>query len=90
MGMFLLCRLWAKFGLERVDRMTNEELKAALFSGCPIVADSPLYGKIKYKCVSAIIYRNKGGKLDVSAELLDKNNNSVSIVNPKYIEEDKK
>lgn len=67
--------------------MTNEELKAALFSGCPVVADSPLYGKIEYKCVSAIIYRNKGGKLDISAELLDKNNNSVSIVNPANIKE---
>lgn len=57
--------------------MTNEELKAALFSGCPVEHD-----RVTYKCVSAIIYRNRGGKLDISAELLDKNNNSISIVNP--------
>lgn len=57
--------------------MTNEQLKEALFSGCQVE-----YRGIIYKCVSGIIYRNKGGKLDISAELMDKNNNSVSIVNP--------
>ena len=67
--------------------MTNEELKAALFSGCPVVADLPLHGRIECKCVSAIIYRNKGGKLDVSAELLDKNNNGVLIVEPALVKE---
>lgn len=62
--------------------MTNEELKAALFSGCPVE-----HNGIVYKCVSGIIYRNKGGKLDISAELMDKNLNSVSIVNPKRVKE---
>lgn len=45
--------------------MTNEELKAALFSRCPVE-----HNGIVYKYVSGIIYRNKGGKLDISAELL--------------------
>ncbi len=62
--------------------MTNEELKAALFSGCPVK-----HNGIVYKCVSGIIYRNKGGKLDISAELMDKNLNSVSIVNPERVKE---
>lgn len=62
--------------------MTNEELKAALFSGCPVE-----HNGIVYKCVSGIIYRNKGGKLDISAELMDKNLNSVSIVNPARVKE---
>lgn len=62
--------------------MTNEELKAALFSRCPVE-----HNGIVYKCVSGIIYRNKDGKLDITAELLDKNNNSVSIVNPAKVKE---
>lgn len=62
--------------------MTNEQLKEALFSGCQVE-----YRGIIYKCVSAIIYRNKGGKLNISAELLDKNNNSVSIVEPHLVKE---
>lgn len=62
--------------------MTNEELKAALFSGCPVE-----HGGIVYKCVSAIIYRCKNGELVISAELTDKNNNSVSIVEPSRVTE---
>lgn len=62
--------------------MTNEELKAALFSGCPVE-----HNGIVYKCVSGIIYRNKGGKLDISAELMDKNLNSVSIAKPERVKE---
>lgn len=62
--------------------MTNEQLKEALFSGCQVE-----HRGIIYKCVSGIIYRNKGGKLDISAELLDKNGKSVSIVEPYLIKE---
>lgn len=62
--------------------MTNDELKAALFSGCQVE-----HRGIIYKCVSGIIYRNKGGKLNISAELLDKNGNSVSIVEPHLVKE---
>lgn len=62
--------------------MTNEQLKEALFSGCQVE-----HRGIIHKCVSGIIYRNKGGKLDISAELLDKNGNSVSIVEPYLIKE---
>ena len=62
--------------------MTNEELKTALFSGCPVEHNGAVYKK-----VTAIIYRNVGGTLLIQAELLDKNSNSVSIVNPKNIKE---
>ena len=44
--------------------MTNEELKAALVSGCPVES-----GGIVYKCVSAIIYRYRNGKLDIPPRL---------------------
>lgn len=81
MGLRLLPRLRAAFRLERAA-MTNEQLKEALFSGCQVE-----HNGIIYKCVSGIIYRNKGGKLDISAELMDKNNNSVSIVNPAKVKE---
>lgn len=62
--------------------MTNEQLKEALFSGCQVE-----HNKIIYKCVSGIIYRSKGGKLDISAELMDRNGNSVSVVNPARVKE---
>ena len=62
--------------------MTNEELKQALMSECEV-----RHKGIIYKCVSAIIYRKRNGKVDVSAELTDKvQNKSVSIVDPKAIE----
>lgn len=63
--------------------MTNEQLKAALLSGCPVDFKGTIY-----KCVSGIIYRNVDGKLDISAELTDRsNNNSVIIVNPWWVSE---
>lgn len=62
--------------------MNNEELKAALFSRCPVE-----HNGIEYKCVTAIIYRNKGGKLDISAEVADKKSNSVCIVNAEKLKE---
>lgn len=62
--------------------MTNEQLKEALFSGCKVE-----HRGIIYKCVSGVIYRNKDGKLDISAELMDKNGNSISIVNPERVKE---
>lgn len=60
--------------------MKNAELKEILMSQEPVI-----YNGIEYKRVSAIIYRNEGGKLYVQAELLDKNANSVSIASPDRI-----
>lgn len=66
--------------------MNNAELKEALFNGKPVI-HKPLHGgEIEYKCVYAIIYKNKKGKLQIQAKLLDKNGNSVSVVDPERIE----
>ncbi len=65
--------------------MNNEELKDALFGGYPVMVNLPQYGEIEYKCVSHIIYGVENGKLRITAEVLDKNRNSVTIVDPKYI-----
>lgn len=55
--------------------MTSEEIKDALLKKYPVHADG-----IEYKCVTAVIYREKDGRIAVSAELLDKCKNSVTIV----------
>ncbi len=67
--------------------MNNEELKAALISGVPVKANIAGLGTIEFERVSAIIYRNKNGKFDISAEVLDKNKNSVCIVSPAKLKE---
>lgn len=69
--------------------MSNEELKRALLSGCPVLyafIDGCAEYAIKYKCVSGIIYRkDKDGKICITAELTDKNDNSRTIVRPDRI-----
>lgn len=61
--------------------MTSEEIKDALLNKYPVCADG-----IEYKCVTAVIYRERDGNIVVSAELLDKNQNSVTVVLLKNIE----
>ena len=55
--------------------MTAEEIKDALMKKYPVCANG-----IEYKCVTAVIYRERNKRIVVSAELLDKNKNSVTIV----------
>lgn len=55
--------------------MTAEEIKDALMKKYPVCA-----GGIEYKCVTAVIYRERNGRIEVSGELLDKNQRSVTIV----------
>lgn len=56
--------------------MTGAEARDAMLSQSPVT-----YNGIQYRYISAIIYRaDKNGNLMISAELLDKNKNSVSIV----------
>lgn len=62
--------------------MTGEELKAALLSKCKVE-----HRDIVYSRVSAIIYREKDGKIDVSAELADKSGHSVTIASPREVKE---
>lgn len=67
--------------------MTHEELKGALISQRPVVHQTHgLDPVVKYKCVSAIIYRVKNGKLDISAELADYTGRSTAIVDPQKVE----
>lgn len=55
--------------------MTAEEIKDALMKKYPVCANG-----IKFNCVTAVIYRERDGRIEVSAELLDKCKNSVTIV----------
>ena len=55
--------------------MTAEEIKDALFKKYPVCANG-----IEYKCVTAVIYRERDGRIAVSGELLDRCKNSVTIV----------
>lgn len=61
--------------------MTNQELKDAMLQSLPII-----YNGMEFSCISGIIYRNKGGKVAVTAEILDKNQNSVVITTPDKIQ----
>lgn len=55
--------------------MTNEEAKTALFQRTPVTCNG-----INYSHISAIIYRpDRYNNLVISAELLDKNQRSVTI-----------
>lgn len=62
--------------------MNNDELKSALFEPRPVE-----HNGIIYKRVSAIIYRNKGGALSISAEVQDMKSNSVCIVEAEKLKE---
>ena len=62
--------------------MTNSELKDALMDGRKVV-----FGGIEYDRVNAIIYRQKDGGIDVTAELLDRHQNCVVIASPVKIQE---
>lgn len=67
--------------------MTNEELKAALLNKTPVILTHADGHDGEYKCVTAIIYRAKNGRVDVSAELQDLNGRSVVICDPKKVRE---
>ena len=62
--------------------MTNEQLKAALLSGCPVE-----YKGAPYKRVSAIVYKIINKEIVTLAELLDYGNNALIYVEPHYISE---
>lgn len=62
--------------------MTNAEAKEALFSGASVK-----HKDIRYKCISAIIYRKgEDGALMISAEMIATSGNSVTIARIKDIE----
>ena len=49
--------------------MTNAELKDALIKGYPIMYKNVYGEEIEYKCVSAIIYKTKNGRVKIETEL---------------------
>ena len=66
--------------------MTNSEIKEALQNGKPAVVKMPRQKVMSFDCVHGITYRrNPIGGIIVSAELLDKNKNSVIVTDPKFI-----
>lgn len=66
--------------------MTNNELKTALQSQCPVVCRSVRHGETRYKCVNAIRYTlDKAKKLIIQAELMDYSNNSITIASGKDV-----
>lgn len=60
--------------------MTGEEARAAFEKEIPVES-----GGIKYRKVSALIYRKKDGKVRMQCELEDKGGNSVTITTPSAI-----
>lgn len=61
--------------------MTNDQAKEALLRRYPVI-----YNGIEYLYISAIIYRyDKHNNLLISAELLDKNQRSVTIAQIKDV-----
>ena len=64
--------------------MTSEEAKKCLYSRNEVICNG-----ITYKCITAIIYRldESGKRILVSAELLDKSKNSVTIAQLKDVKE---
>lgn len=68
--------------------MTANELKNALLDKCPVIVNreqKPPHDDYDFKCecVTAIIYRNVSGRIQVSAEV--KNGNSRHIVLPENL-----
>lgn len=60
--------------------MTAEEMKLALLEGSPAI-----YNGIRYDRITAIIYRKSKKGIAIRLELLDKNNNSVTIARPERV-----
>lgn len=66
--------------------MTNTELKEALFNRRPIIADLPVIGELRFARVHGIIYRaGNDGKISISVELMDRNENSICVTSPEHI-----
>lgn len=66
--------------------MSNSELKEALLSRCPVIYRNRRYGEMRYKRIQAIRYvPDKSNEIAVQAELLDYNDNSVTIASGKDV-----
>lgn len=67
--------------------MTNEEAKEAFLRKSAVIhKDAYRHIEQRYECISAIIYRRIGGRVRVSAELLDRCRNGVTIAKVEDLE----
>ena len=65
--------------------MTNAELKEALLNKQPVVMTTNDGAELHCQYVSGIIYRERGGGIAVSAEVLDRNGKCRYNCDPKQI-----
>lgn len=67
---------------ERGGGVNNDELKEALQSGRRVIYTHTDGREAEYKSVTAIIYRQRNGRIKVSAEIADLHAPSVIICDP--------
>ena len=65
--------------------MNNADLKEALLNKKPVIYTNAEGVEAEYKCVSAIRYTEKNGRVDVSVEITDLNERSVTICKPEKL-----
>lgn len=65
--------------------MNNAELKEALLSKEPVIYTDRYGHEAEYGFVSGIIYRERDGRIVVTAEIADKSSNSRTICEPERI-----
>jgi hypothetical protein len=65
--------------------MDNEQLKSALLNKKPVIYKNSDGSESVYKCVSAIRYTEKNGRVVVSAEITDLNGSTVVVCAPEKL-----
>ncbi len=65
--------------------MDNEQLKSALLNKRRVILKNNDGGESEYKCVSAIRYTERDGRVIVSAEIADLGGNSVIVCDPQKL-----
>lgn len=66
-------------------KMDGEQLKNALLNKRPVILKNSDGSESVYKCVTAIRYTEKDGRVLMSAEIADLNANSVVICAPEKL-----
>ena len=65
--------------------MDHEQLKNALLNKKPVIYTDKRGEESEYKCVSAIRYTEKNGRVVVSAEITDLYANSITVCDPEKL-----
>lgn len=70
----------------RENTMTNEEIKQAFLKQCPVIDMNPIYrSNVIYSCILALIHTIKDNEVVLSVALQDRNTDSITIADPRYI-----